>query len=362
MAAEAVLQSDLVARQVSALGTLDDRWGRLSLATSVCNPPRFFLAGLSKAWKPRILMVTDHGHPIGLLYAKERKVAGIATGLIHADCILGSFVVAAPQHAEQVLRAGIITLLEDPSVKGLRILTPDSGHETRLLTEIAAQRNAARRSLDTGFASFEHHAVIALPATYDAFIASLHHNTRHNFKRSRARSLEAGQKFCANIPINEFEKGVWHLEKQAVFGSDRAKLKVALNVFRAAPDPLLAGLQDADGSWLSLMGGWCQDNRCLITMQLKNHHRYPKFSTSLVTRSFAIENLIQRCIQELVFYANVSEPLHHYAVPMRMTRVYLDRRDLFWRLFRHAIQRHRGILRGWTSYMSEWIVPSRPAE
>jgi hypothetical protein len=345
----------------SLLPIVDHCWEELSASCEGAESPRFFLAGLSKVWKPRMLMVKEGDQVLGLFCAKERKVGGITTGLIHADAILGSFVLAPPEHAHLVLRAGVDALLDDSSVRGIRILTPVCSAETDLLRKIGAERNLARLTLDTSIASVQHHAVLALPGAYADFLALLHHNTRHNFKRSRKRSLEAGQQFCPSIPLDEFEQGVWRLQERAAYGNDRGKLKVALRVFRAARDPLLVGLRDTDGTWLSLMGGWCHDGRCLVTLQMNDSLRCPKFSVSLVTRSFAIETLIQRGINQLIFYANVSEPLDHYATSMEMTRVYLDQRRLVWRTFRRWVQNNRSILRGWTHYMSEWIVPSGPS-
>src|ERR1022692_2487629 len=65
-----------------------------------CNP-RFYLASIDKdAWIPRVVTVTEAGASVGIVYAKERKFAGMATGLIYGDATLDTMVVAMPEHRE----------------------------------------------------------------------------------------------------------------------------------------------------------------------------------------------------------------------------------------------------------------------
>jgi hypothetical protein len=50
----------------------------------------FFLASLGSSWAPRIVAIRENGNVVGLVYFKERKVLSCATGILYADCSLGT--------------------------------------------------------------------------------------------------------------------------------------------------------------------------------------------------------------------------------------------------------------------------------
>src|SRR5438067_2545570 len=78
--------------------------------------PRFFLASVSSAWTPRAVVVRRDGHVAGIVYAKERRWAGMPTGLVCLDGRLGN------DHVEDVLRVAIQALFARRRVVELRLL------------------------------------------------------------------------------------------------------------------------------------------------------------------------------------------------------------------------------------------------
>jgi len=73
---------------------------------NVKSHARFFLASVSERhWLPRMVVVRREGVMMGVLYAKERLLAGVPTGIIYSDGILSPAVDAEPIHRYFVLDA-----------------------------------------------------------------------------------------------------------------------------------------------------------------------------------------------------------------------------------------------------------------
>src|ERR1700685_3556432 len=87
--------------------------------------PAFFLASVDGArWTPRILTISSGSSVVGFLFAKERKIAGLRSGLIYADDTLGGMVAAEAGLEEQVFEAGVSYLMYSSGARGLRLLVP----------------------------------------------------------------------------------------------------------------------------------------------------------------------------------------------------------------------------------------------
>src|ERR1700748_1622683 len=54
------------------------------------NHPGFFLASVSKEWKPYVAVVRQRRKIIGMVYGKERRIAGMGTGVVYIDMTLGA--------------------------------------------------------------------------------------------------------------------------------------------------------------------------------------------------------------------------------------------------------------------------------
>ena len=64
--------------------------------SSTCDP-HFFLASVQRnIWSPLAVVVSRNDLTVGIVYAKERKVAGFGLGLIYADATLDGTVVSDP--------------------------------------------------------------------------------------------------------------------------------------------------------------------------------------------------------------------------------------------------------------------------
>ena len=82
---------DIMSLAISAKGIIGDESGTLS--------PQSFLNSIAQERSsiPRVVVVRRGGPVIGLVYAKERKLAGFRTGLIWGDASLGPIIACKPE-------------------------------------------------------------------------------------------------------------------------------------------------------------------------------------------------------------------------------------------------------------------------
>ena len=289
--------------------------------------PHFFLASLlSRSFRPCVVVVSQGRRIAGLLYARERLVAGIPTGVVLADDTLGTMVVARPDEAESVLQCALETLLKHKAALRFRV----GSDRLALLQAEAAMANA-----EIQFHREDHHAHLELPETYDQFLAKVGSSTRHNFCRYRRRSEAAGNEFCPELTFTDFCAAAKRLFPKETYARHESNFRQCLGMMEAMPSRLLVGLRRPGGEWISLAGGWYAGDRAVLNMQL-NDRACARESVSLVLRSYLIEQLIQRGTRELVFWAGTSAPLSSYVAPREEFMTYVDSRSHPWRLVRLA--------------------------
>jgi len=289
--------------------------------------PSFFLASLLPPSCRPCVVVVSQGHRIaGLLYGRERLVAGIPTGIVLGDDTLGTMVVARPEEIESVMQCAVETLLK---------------HKAALRFRVGPQRLAflraesAKANAENHFYPEVHHAHLELPRTYDEFLAKVRRPTRHNLCRYRRRSELAGNEFCPDQTFTDFCAVAERLFPKAAYPRPKWQFQQSLAMIEATPSRLLIGLRRRGGDWISVAGGWSVGDRAFLVLQL-NDPTCARESVSLVLRSYLIEQLINRGIRELVFWTGTSAPLSFYTTPREEFTVYIDSRSHPWRLIRLA--------------------------
>ena len=308
--------------------------------------PSFFLASLlPRHCRPCVVVVSQGRRVVGLLYCRERIVAGIPIGIVHGDDTLSTMVAARPEDIESVLRCAVEALLK---------------HKAALRFRVASDRLAllecAKPNADIHFCPEKRHAYLDLPRTYDEFLAKVGPWTRKNFRRYRRRSEQAGNQFCPDQPFPDFCTVARHLfPRQSYVGE--SKLQRSLAMIQAIPSRLLIGLRRRDGAWISLAGGWYDGGRAVLCLQL-NDRACSRESISLVLRSYLIEQLINRGIRELVFWDGTATPLSLYTAHRQEFMAYVDSRSYAWRLVRLACIRLAKLAPGTFSNWLKWEVPN----
>lgn len=290
--------------------------------------PEFFLASFSpQRWRPCVVVVSQEQRIAGLLYCRERVVAGVGTRIAVGDDTLGAMIVADPKEAGSIICCGVKALLK--RMVGIRLMVP--AHRLPFLTDIQAYA-------DVDFYCAKRHSHMELPRTYDEFLVRLGPDTRRNFRRYRRKSEQIGNEFIEELSFADFCANARHLFPKAAYATTERNLDMWLGMIEAMPSRILVGLRRKDGEWISLVGGWHVDSRAIVNMQL-NDRAYGRESVSLVMRSYLIEALINRGLRELVFWKGTSGPLNFCSVYPKVFMTHIDARSTLWRLCRAACRR-----------------------
>ena len=214
--------------------------------------PRFFLAALSEEWTPRVVVVHRDEAIVGVVYSKERRLGGFATGIVYGDGRLGNLVVAKAADREDVIVVAITTLFALPGVRAVRLAIPPGSVEAR-----AVRRAQPLAPFDVGYSaasSFDAHARLPLPSDYQKFLGYLGPKTRHNFRYYRRKFDAAGHAYVHDLSVEELQCAATDLRAKSRIPIRRGAINRALNVLAAVDRPWAAGLRDRDGRWLSVAG------------------------------------------------------------------------------------------------------------
>jgi hypothetical protein len=303
------------------------------------------------------VVVVKRGNQIeGLVYTKERKLAGLPTGMLFGHSTLGTLVVADPQQREAILEEALNFLLASKRIRGLRILVPPHGFETAVSEAVAA-----RRRVQFSYRTNAYHQVVPLAPSYEGFLNSVSAKARRNLRYYRRRFESGGHQYVERMDLAEFGRVADRLLEKSVVGGDREGVNRSLGMFSEADRPLLCGLRRADGEWVAILGGWCEGDRPLIFFQMNNDHDYSAESLSVVLRGYFIESLIERGYRQLVFWAGASGVVNRIAYPFPSLTVSLDAGSRRWRAFRRLCVILAPHLPRQIQWAVDWVVPA-PAE
>ena len=335
--------------------------GQLTQQDEPMLDPAFFLASVSQGWAPRVVVVHTGPDVAGILYARERVISGISTGVVYADGSLNGMVLARAQHRQDVLRVALETLLSSPGNRGLRLrLLRDSGDLD------AVGQLVVSRSLDVQYSVIEHetsslwkhHAHLPLLGSYDQFLSRLGSTTRHNFRYYRRRFEASGHRFVDRLSLDELRSAALDLgpKSKAVTPWRQLEIENCLKMVAAAGRPLAIGLKHRDGEWLSVIGGWYRPGGAVLCFQCNNDCNFGPDSLSIVLRAYLIESLIAQSLEELIIWADTRPPLSRYVSYAPAVGVRLDLPTYSWRLARLLISTAKPFLPRGLAAVAKWIA------
>lgn len=318
--------------------------------------PTFFLASIDpEDWLPRVVLIGTENIASGIVYAKERRVAGWSTGLTYIDATVDCAVVSSSVSSWEILQIAISHLLSDSKTRGLRLMVP-----TRHGLDFTSL--AASHKVEVYQTEVLNHCVLPLSDDYGAFLQSLGSNTRRNFRYYRRRCEEAGIRFVADMSISEFAGAMSSLQDRCTVGTKTKGMKRAIRMLGAREQPMLAGLRDARGSWLAVVGGWYESDQAVLFCQVNNDVDYPQSSLCTVLRGYLIELLIAMGRKKILFWAGVGYPLLRYCHYLPTTAIYFDRPTFVWRTLRNAFTASSKYFPESVSSNAHWVTPIRFAE
>jgi hypothetical protein len=307
--------------------------------------PSFFLASVRpQDWRPRVVVVTKGRRLAGVFYAKERFVSGMGTRLAFVDDSLEAMVAASPAEADEVTSCAVRALTN--RMLGVRLLV--ARDRVPFLSGI-------QHAAELRFRPGKRHTHLALPESFDEFLAILGPRSRRNFRYYRRKSEQAGNQFSCWADCSEFSAASRQLLPRAAFGGAQEDLERCLAMIKTMPSRIMVGLRRSSGEWISLAGGWQEGTRAVIILQL-NDRGLTRESLSVVLRSYLVEELINRGVRELVFWAGSSAPLSEYAYSPDQCMVSIDSRSLAWRLVQKATAVLTKLAPSASGEWKEWLI------
>jgi hypothetical protein len=157
------------------------------------------------------------------------------------------------------------------------------------------------------------------------------------------------------MSLRDLDVAAAELRNKSRIATDWEAFSRASRMLRNTNQPVIAGLRDRTGKWLSIVAGWYETNRVVLFAQLNNDLDYPHSSLSVVLRGYVIETLIEQHIRKLVFWAGAGA-LNSYTEPIQGTAMYVDNENFGWRLLCSAYKRLRPKLSPGLRALTDWIA------
>jgi hypothetical protein len=301
--------------------------------------PEFFLASISEGWKPRVIAVHQSGWIVGVIYAKERTISGVSTGIILMDGSLGGFYLGDPAHRHAAFEVAMDIFSASSIIRCVRLRVPVGSEDidaVRHLTLGGSRQAQYSRIQHNESSLWKYHAHLPLAPTYLEFLNALGKTTRHNFRYYRKRFALAGHQFIENIPIDILKVAALELDPKSKFAERKPQYEIErdLGMVMASSRPLAMGLQHHDGRWLSVLGGWYRPDGAVLCFQRNNDLEFSLDSLSVVLRGYLIERLIEQGFRELVVWGDTGPPLSRYVQYPPTIAIRFDAPSYPWRAAR----------------------------
>jgi hypothetical protein len=311
--------NDIMSLAISAKRIISDELGTLS--------PQFFLNSIAQERSfPRVVVVRRAGTVIGVVYAKERKLAGFRTGLIWGDASHGPIIACKPEEREAVWSCALSYLLVRKTVLGIRLAIPHTEYEL-----YAGERIVSSIGAVASYCEYSANAILPLTSSYEALLNQMGPETRRNFRRYRRQFEMHGHAYAEPLTIPEFRAATLDLMGKSSIPTEKLRVQRKVWMCLAAARPMLVGLRARSGEWLAVLGGWYDRDQATAVLQMNRDQDHRADSLSVVLRGYLIESLIRRGLQSIVFVGGVSEPLKRYCRIVPIVVLYLDKSNGFLR-------------------------------
>ncbi len=323
-------------------------------AHSTCLPPEIFWATATKPgkWKPYVICVTRDDSPIGLLYLKERILAGLSSKLLHGDASMRNMVDSSVSDHDAVLLTALCFAFSRKRALAASLYLPSDHIQHSKLTTLA-------RSADLSL-SFAvppaRHSRITLPDTYEGFLQRLGPHTRRNMRYYRRRFESAGHSYVEAVTLSEFRQITNALLDHSRLSAPLSSVLQAIGIIESAETPFIRALRSTTGEWLSVLAGWQEGRRATILIQMNNDLAYPHDSLSLVLRGYVLESLISSGSQLLDFWWGAMGLLGPHSEPFPTEHAILHSNHILWRLARRALTKLSRVNSRDSSQSLAWIL------
>ena len=258
--------------------------------------PRLMLIGKSAELTPESLL--------GALLLFEYQVAGRGTGLYTTNDRSGRNTLVAPTHLRSQIAHVATHALLDRGAHVAMITFREDGEQSAVSPTFAARKASRWAMRRRGIAEY-----LPLEKTFDATLARIGQRTRSNMRYYRRRAeKELG---CRFVPFVEMTKADFlAFNRECMFAVPDAVASWRYDSLQELGQPLLMGMCDRDGRWLSLVGARRFNAGSELLWQM-NRDAMPLYSLSLVMRSYVIEHEIAAGSERFYIEGGTSHPIRH---------------------------------------------------
>jgi hypothetical protein len=259
-------------------------------------------------------------HAAVLLF--EYRVMGMSTGAFSTDDWSGFRSVIAPE-AE---RGAIAAMAADAMLEhAAQLVLISYGHAGRSTSRLAP---VSRRAMRWGWRTRSVAMTLPLEPTFEGTLAKLGKRTRVNLRYYRRR-LEAAVP-CEFVPDARGLLQEHELEALNVGALDPIALDDIRHRYESScqlPGGFLLGLRDGEGKWLSLIGGWRQDDVTVLYWQM-NTAGYEKLSIGTAMRSYFLEHEVEHGARTLIVLGGTTHSMSNSFIREEATDLIVQRRSL----------------------------------
>lgn len=167
---------------------------------------------------------------------------------------------------------------------------------------------------------------LPLLSSFDATLATIGQRTRSNLRYYRRRAeKQLGCVFLPQVDVSREEMLCFNQECMYAVPAEVAGWRY--DSLKALSEPLLMGIKDREGRWLSILGGRRYLDRSEVLWQL-NREGFAANSLSTVMRSYFIEHEIAQGSRRLYIEGGTEHPIGLSFMPENLTDLVVVRRTL----------------------------------
>lgn len=308
--------SDLLLRfaeRCDQSGAMEDMTYFLAKPGFLKRVPRLMLIAKSSELSPESLL--------GALLLFEYHVAGCGTGLYTTNDRSGrNTLVAPPGLRSQIAHFATQTLLKRGAHVAMITFREEPAELVTIPTYLPPRVSSHWASRTREIAEY-----LPLETTFDATLARMGQRTRSNMRYYRRRAeKELG---CTFIPIAELTRlDFLAFNRECMFAVPEAVAAWRYDSLQELSHPLLMGMRDAEGRWLSIVGGRRFRAGSELLWQM-NRDGLPLYSLSLVMRSYFMEHEIAAGSARFYIEGGTSHPIRHSFTTESLTDLAATRRS-----------------------------------
>jgi hypothetical protein len=166
---------------------------------------------------------------------------------------------------------------------------------------------------------------LPLETTFDATLANIGQRTRSNLRYYRRRAeKQLGCRFLAEMGITREE--LLKFNEECMYAVPASTAGWRYDSLKELSVPLLMGLKDREGRWLSMLGGRRYGGRSEILWQM-NREGHATDSLSTVMRSYFIENEIAQGSTRMYIEGGTPQPIRFSFVEEKLIDLAVVRRS-----------------------------------